>query len=275
MRARFVPPSYRRDLHKKLQRFDQGDMSVQEYYQELQKGMLHCGVIEDQEDQIVRFYGGLWRQIQNIVDYKEYHSIQRLFQLAMLAEKELQGHQQQRWNNTFTPRQLPAPAKAAPSSSVRAATPPSTGVLRSTAPSTSKGQDSSKSQTPPSVAAKANTSTGRTSDIKCHRCQGFGHMQRDCPSKWTIIATADGGYASASDIEDENIIAANISGSDDGAKEVLGTSAINNYRTLIVHRALSATVGEDDKRQHHNLFNMFLIIKDCRVHTIIDGATIW
>jgi hypothetical protein len=100
-------------------------------------------------------------------------------------------------------------------------------------------------------------------------------MQRDCPSKQTIIATADGGYASASDIEDENIIAANISGSDDGAKEVLGTSAINNYRTLIVHRALSATVGEDDKRQHHNLFNMFLIIKDCRVHTIIDGATIW
>jgi hypothetical protein len=34
MRARFVPPSYRRDLHKKLQCFDQGDMSVQEYYQE-------------------------------------------------------------------------------------------------------------------------------------------------------------------------------------------------------------------------------------------------
>jgi hypothetical protein len=47
MCTRFVPPSYRRDLHKKLQRFDQGDMSVQEYYQELQKGMLRCGVVED------------------------------------------------------------------------------------------------------------------------------------------------------------------------------------------------------------------------------------
>jgi hypothetical protein len=235
--------------------------------------MLHRGVVEDQEDQIVRFYGGLRREIQDIVDYKEYHSIQHLFQLAMLAEKELQGHQQQRRNNTFTPRQLPAPAKAAPSSSLRAATPSTTGVVRSTAPSTSKGQDSSKSQTPPGVAAKANTSTGRTSDIKCHRCPGFGHMQRDCPSKRTIIATADGGYVSASDIEDENIIAANISGSDDGAEEVLGTSATNNYRTLIVHRALSATVGEDDKCQHHNLFNMFLVIKDCRVHTIIDGGS--
>jgi hypothetical protein len=141
-------------------------MSVQEYYQELQKGMLRCGVVEDQEDQIVRFYGGLRREIQDIVDYKEYHSIQRLFQLAMLVEKELQGHQQQRRNNTFTPRQFPVLAKAAPS----AATPPSTDVVRGTVPSTSKEQDSSKSQMPPGVAAKAHTSTGRTSDIKCHRC---------------------------------------------------------------------------------------------------------
>jgi hypothetical protein len=71
-------------------------------------------VVEDQEDQIVRFYGGLQRDIQDIVDYKEYYSIQRLFQLALLAEKELQGHQQQWRNNTFTPRQLPVPAKATP-----------------------------------------------------------------------------------------------------------------------------------------------------------------
>jgi hypothetical protein len=47
MRARFVPPSYRCDLRMKLQRFDQGDMSVLEHYQELQKGMLCCGIVED------------------------------------------------------------------------------------------------------------------------------------------------------------------------------------------------------------------------------------
>jgi hypothetical protein len=98
-------------------------------------------------------------------------------------------------------------------------------------------------------------------------------MQPDCPSKRAIIATADGGYVSAFDIEDENIIAANISGSDDGAEEVLGISATNNYRTLIVHQALSATVGEDNKRQCHNFFNMFLVVKNCRVHTIINGGS--
>ena len=61
-------------------------MLVQEYYQELQKGMLRCGVVEDLEDQMVRFYGGLRREIQDIVDYKEFHTVNQLFQFAMLAE---------------------------------------------------------------------------------------------------------------------------------------------------------------------------------------------
>jgi hypothetical protein len=36
---------------------------------------------------------------------------------------------------------------------------------------------------------------------------------------------------------------------------------------------LSATASDDDNRQRHNLFNMFLIVKDYRVHTIIDGGS--
>jgi hypothetical protein len=40
MRDRFVPISYKRDLRKKLQHLEQGDMSVQEYFAELQKGMM-------------------------------------------------------------------------------------------------------------------------------------------------------------------------------------------------------------------------------------------
>jgi hypothetical protein len=77
-------------------------MSVHEYYQEHQKGMLRCWVVEDPEDQMVKFYGGLRRDIQDIIDYKEYHSIQCLFHLSMLTEKELQGHQQRR-SSIFAP----------------------------------------------------------------------------------------------------------------------------------------------------------------------------
>jgi hypothetical protein len=59
MHPRFVPPSYQRDLRKKLQRLDQGDMSVQDYYAELQKGMVRAGVHEETEDKIYHFCGGL------------------------------------------------------------------------------------------------------------------------------------------------------------------------------------------------------------------------
>jgi hypothetical protein len=39
----------------------------------------------------VVFMGGVQTKIQDIVDYKEYNIVNRLFQLAMLAEKKLQG----------------------------------------------------------------------------------------------------------------------------------------------------------------------------------------
>jgi hypothetical protein len=53
--------------------------------------MIHAGVHEETEDKICHFYGGLRTEIQNIIHYKEYNIVNHLFQLPMLAEKELQG----------------------------------------------------------------------------------------------------------------------------------------------------------------------------------------
>jgi hypothetical protein len=58
MRQRFIPPSYQRDLCKKLQCLDHGDMSVHDYYAKLQKGMIRAGVHEETNDKICRFMGG-------------------------------------------------------------------------------------------------------------------------------------------------------------------------------------------------------------------------
>jgi hypothetical protein len=91
MHERFVPPTYQRGLCKKLQCLDQGDISVQDYYAELQKGMIRAGVHEETEENIYHFYSGLHTEIQDMVDYKEYNTVNHLFQLAMLAKKELQG----------------------------------------------------------------------------------------------------------------------------------------------------------------------------------------
>jgi hypothetical protein len=74
-------------------RLEQGDKSVQDYYAELQKGLQHRGIVEGHEDALCCFYSGLRRDIQDIVDYKEFNTINKLFQFAMLAEQELQGRQ--------------------------------------------------------------------------------------------------------------------------------------------------------------------------------------
>ena len=74
MRDHFVPP-YHRNLRKKLMRLEQGDKSIQDYYGELQKGLMRCSVVEGNEDSIYHFYLGLRREIQDIVDYKEFNTI--------------------------------------------------------------------------------------------------------------------------------------------------------------------------------------------------------
>jgi hypothetical protein len=111
---------------KKLHRLDQEDMSVHDYYAELQKGMIYVGVHEETEDNICLFYFRLRSEIQDILDYKEYNTVNRLFQLAKLSKKELQGCHTTKSKTSFTPRSTPM----APS---RTTTPP--GPHSSTTPS--------------------------------------------------------------------------------------------------------------------------------------------
>jgi hypothetical protein len=115
---------------------------------------------------------GLRTEIQDIVDYKEYNTVNRLFQLAMLVEKELQGRQPTRVKSSFTPRHPSttpstsrAPATAHLSTTLSTSRVPSTSTTPPPAPRASE-------TTPPAPHAvgkpssSSTTSTGRTSDIK-------------------------------------------------------------------------------------------------------------
>jgi hypothetical protein len=136
--------------------------------------------------------------------------------------------------------------------------------------------------TPPSPRAAAKpsslstTSTSRTIDIKCHRCHGVGHFQCDRPNKKSYIATNDVSYVSASDVEDDFALQTNNAGDlDDDDAEVFRSEHTDEYntKTYVVQRVLSAQVDTSEKLQCHNLFQIFFIIKDCHVRTIIDGGS--
>jgi hypothetical protein len=200
----------------------------------------------------------------------------------MLAEKELQGRQPTRLKSSFTPHHtsMTPSTSRAPATAHFLMTPltshvPSTSTTPPPAPRASETTAAS-----PCAAAKpsssSTTSTDRTSNIKCHRCHGVGNFQRDCPSKKSYIATDDGGYVSASDVEDDFALQTNNVGDlDDDDAEVFGSEHMEEYntKTYVVQQVLSAQVDTSKKLQRHNLFQIFFVVKDCRVRTIIDGGS--
>ncbi|RLN31243.1 putative retrotransposon protein [Panicum miliaceum] len=107
----------------------------------------------------------------------------------------------------------------------------------------------------------------------------IGHVMKDYPSNRAYIAAPDGnGYVSVSDVEDELILAANIvaDSEDEESETIDSVTASAGYKSLaLVQRTLSSHVErvEEEKLQCKNLFHMFLIVKDCRVLTIIDSGS--
>jgi hypothetical protein len=144
MRHRFVSSYYARDLLNKMQCFQQGSQSVEDYFQELQKGMIRCGILDDNDAAMARFRGCLNREIQDILDYKEYYAMTTLFEYACKAEREVQGCRLKPYSNPFAGRS---------STSTSTLVPPT--------PSTSTTTPREKTTKPASAAP----ATGRTRDI--------------------------------------------------------------------------------------------------------------
>jgi hypothetical protein len=195
----------------------------------------------------------------------------------MLADKELQGPQPTRLKSSFTPCHTSmTPSTSRAPASAHFSTTPLTSRAPSTSTTTPLAPHASETTPPaPRVAAKlsssSTTASCRTSDIKCHRCHGVGHFQRDCPSKKSYITTDDGGYVSGSDVEDDFALQTNNVGDlDDDDAVIFGSEHTEEYntKTYVVQRVLSAQVDTSEKLQCQNLFQIFFIIKDCRVHII-------
>ena len=160
MRARFVPSYYARDLLNKLQELRHGVKRVEEYYQELQMGMLCCNLDEDEEPAMARFLGGLNHEIRDILDYKEYTNVTHLFLLACKAEMEVQGRRVSAKNNisvgktnSWQPRMTTTPTTRTPM-------PSSSDKPRAT-PTNSVAKTIQK----PAASASSVASTGRTRDV--------------------------------------------------------------------------------------------------------------
>jgi hypothetical protein len=169
MRTHFVPPYYQRDLLKKLARLEQGKNSIEEYYQELQTGMIRCDIEEDNEALIARFFSGLNKEMQTVLEYKEYNTINRLFHLACKAECEVQDRRAAARTKfsagrsfSWAPRMSYMPCTPTPSPSPTTPSRPSSAP----APPSTRGAPAG----PATSSSSSMVSTRKTSKVKCHKC---------------------------------------------------------------------------------------------------------
>jgi hypothetical protein len=256
MRARFVPSYYARDLINKLQQFKQGARSVEKYYQGLQIGMLRYNLEEREDAAMARFFAGLNHKIQDILEYKDYANIAHLFYFACKAEREVQScHASVKtnfsagrinsWqcNNGRTAPPSPSPSQVAPSTSNNSSKP------RAAATNSAPRAPLATMSTPPPAESAASSSRAR--EIQCHRCKGFGHVMRDCPSKRVLVVRYDGEYSSASDFDEDTLtlLADDHEGNDDHLEKHIGTGDADHYESLIVQCVLSTQMERVEKNQ--------------------------
>ena len=218
--------------------------------------MIRCGLFENDNAAMARFRGGLNREIQDILDYKEYFDMTTLFEYACKAEREVQGRRSKTYTNSFagrSPTTSSAPPLPAPSTTT-----------------TTPRERTAKPAAPPATGAVP--PTGRTRDIQCHRCKGFGHMIRDCPSKRTLLIRDNGEYSSASDSEEPQHVMFATDHAANGEVHVDPSDA-DRYESLVVQRVLSTQVAQPENNQRHTLFHTKGVVQERSIRIIIDSGS--
>ncbi|KAK1648970.1 hypothetical protein QYE76_066775 [Lolium multiflorum] len=213
----------------------------------------------------------------HILDYKEYNTITRLFHLACKAEREVQDRQPP-W------RKANVSAGRTSSWTTRQSAPQSRGTTP--APSTSKytapaSRAPPAATSPPSAgpprSSSSMASTGKTRDIQCRKCLGFGHIERECRTKRVMLVREDGEYDSASDFDEDTLalIAARDGANSDSEREmeVMEADTADQYRSLVAQRVLSVQLSKAEHDQRHNLFQTRGVVKERAIRIIIDGGS--
>jgi len=171
MRARFVPPHYKKELLLKLQRLHQGPRTVDEYFKDLETTLTKINMHDSEKSKITRFVSGLRREIQDIVELYEYFSLKKVVHLAIKVESQLlknfffknthnDGFYKSSWKDTNK-------------------------IARKTLPSKFSKETTSDHRVSKTISTPK--SLTKSSSRKCFKCLGFRHRDVNCPNKRTMM----------------------------------------------------------------------------------------
>lgn len=84
MRRRFVPSHYHKELHQRLRNLVQGNITVEDYFKEMETLMLRADIQEENEATMSRFMGGLQRDIIDRLEVIHYDNLEELYHKAVM-----------------------------------------------------------------------------------------------------------------------------------------------------------------------------------------------
>ncbi|XP_019082606.1 PREDICTED: uncharacterized protein LOC104704607 [Camelina sativa] len=250
LRLRYVPDHYQRDIQKRFRKLSQGTWTVDEYFEEFEKLMNSLELEESSESLMAQFIDGLQELIARKVETSNYNSLHEQLHKAVQVEQQIQRKMSLR-NHT------------------RNNTPWNASNSRSMDKGKTVDNDSSfknnSSEAPKTSKLEPdkfpNTSQSRTLDITCFKCQGRGHMARECPKQRVMIVTPSGDYESQ-DEQDE------YQTDPENDMEYPDVGVL-----LVIGCMLSVLVNPKEKVQRENIFHTRCIIKNKVCNLIIDGGS--
>eukprot|EP00256_Glycine_max_P069316 XP_025983911.1 uncharacterized protein LOC113001425 [Glycine max] len=249
MRKRYVPTSYNRTMRQKLQRLSQGNLTVEEYYKEMEMALVRANIEEESEDIMARFLNGLNPEIRDVVELQEYVELDELLHKALRDEQQIKRKSAVRRNspNTYNQNWANRSKKEGGNSSSPAATSP-------------RGKSAASNV----GGSKHNTSTSSsdtgTRNIKCFKCLGRGRIASECPTRRTMIMKANGEVTSESEISEEEV-----------EEEEYEEEAMQGDM-LMVRRLLGNQMLPLDDNQRENIFHTKCVINGKLCSLIVDGG---
>ncbi|XP_074288627.1 uncharacterized protein LOC141613782 [Silene latifolia] len=165
LRKRYVPTTHRLTTYRKITDLTQGRLSVLEYINKFENLPLMEDLVEDEDIRMARFLRGLNLNIAHVVELHNYSDFDTLCSMCLKVETQgktkvttTYGENGRNWKNENNSR--------------------ASATGNTTEPKTISA--SSSAIKPP--AAKENSYT----QIRCFKCQGFGHFKNACPNQRTI-----------------------------------------------------------------------------------------
>ncbi|GJX79596.1 RNA-directed DNA polymerase [Tanacetum coccineum] len=218
------------DAYLDYQNLRQGSLSVEDLITEFERMRLRYRAEEDEEQVIVRFLGVLRPDIADAVSLTQYNSFLDVCRLALRVE------QQNTRKNKSVGRFQPS-------------------TRTSTQPQFAPKPGPTKTETPTVTTAPLDTS----GPLRCFKCQGLGHLKRDCPNKQLVAFVDDVEPKYDTENEDASV-----------------TLYPDQGEALIVRRVLTSVVTPPDNDTtwlRHNIFRTQCTSKGRVCTVIIDGGS--